>query len=473
VDSVGGNDSNSGTSPQSAWKTIGHVNNSWSMFLKGDDLLFKRGCAFTDATLNIQQGGMAWDPTIIGAYGEGGKPIIECGPNSLRGGVLCITAGLGYINIQDLAIRNVLHSNESGIAIGADRMTDIAISRVDIDNVGNNGIVLFKVNTYVIENCTISNCVNSGIGILGTRTYPITNGIIRNNFVHDIAQNDGITLHIGNTNIDQVGPNHQVSDNVCYNCAEQGLDITSGSHIALLHNESHNNGDSGILVGGCLDVLIDKHLSRDDGSVGIIMGAVQNLRIQNSIIYNASSHQLTIGNCSNIQLYHNTIVHGPNSTGSIIDIEGRASGIAFKNNIVASTQFSKPDRYVRYLGGITYANTRSDFSNNIWWRPDNGASGDDRIFSDTANGPCNFSTWASAYHTESASCFADPRFRLSNPTDFSLKPGSPAIDAGVSLGVETDFEDTKRPQGPFPDRGAYEFNPSSADPGQTSPKRFP
>ena len=461
VDSVGGNDSNSGTSPQTAWKTIGQVNR-WSTLQPGDDVLFKRGCTFTDATLNIRRGGTSSDPMVIGAYGQGAKPIIDCGPRSLRGGVLCITPGLGYINVQDLAIRNILYSNESGIAVGADGLTNITISRVDVDNSGNNGIVLIKVNTYIIENCTISNCVNGGIGIIGTTTYPITNGTIRGNVVHDIAQNDGITLHIGMTVADQVGPNHEVSDNVCYNCREQGLDITSGSHLTLLRNETYNNGDSGILVGGCSDVVIEGHNSHSDGVIGIIIGAVQNLRIQNSIIYNAASRQISIGNCSNVQIYHNTIVYGPNSSGTLIDVEGSASNIAFKNNIVASTQFSQPNRYVRYLGGITYASTKSDFSNNIWWRPDNGMANDDRLFYDSSAGLCDFYAWASANNAESGSYFADPRFNQPASADFSIGPTSAAIDAAVDLGTEADFEGNPRPQGAYPDSGAYEYTVTDA-----------
>ena len=461
LDSVGGNDSNNGTSPQTAWKTIGHVNVSWSTFQPGDDLLLKRGCTFTDATLNIRQGGTPSDPTVIGAYGQGARPIIDCAPRSLRGGVLCITAGLGYIDIQDLDIRNVLYSNESGIAVGADRISNITISRMNVDNSGNNGIVLFKVNTYVIEDSTVSNCVNGGIGIIGTSTYPITNGIIRKNVVHDIALNDGITLHIGMTEADKVGPNHQVSDNVCYNCREQGLDITSGSHLSFLRNETYNNRDSGILVGNCSDVVIEGHNSHSDGVIGIIVGAVQNLRIQNSIIYNASSYQLTIGNCTNIQVYHNTIVHGPNSTGSLINIEGRASGISFKNNIVASIQFSQPNRYVRYLGGITYASTKSDFSNNIWWRPDGGMANDNRVFYDAAVGLCDFYAWAAATN-ESGSYFADPRFTQPASADFSIGPTSAAIDAAMDLAIQADFEGTPRPQGAYPDSGAYEYTVTDA-----------
>jgi hypothetical protein len=42
--------------------------------------------------------------------------------------------------------------------------------------------------------------------------------------------------------------------------------------------------------------------------------------------------------------------------------------------------------------------------------------------------------------------------------DFHLQPGSPAIDAGVSIAVVTrDHDGTRRPQGLSYDIGAFEF----------------
>jgi hypothetical protein len=43
--------------------------------------------------------------------------------------------------------------------------------------------------------------------------------------------------------------------------------------------------------------------------------------------------------------------------------------------------------------------------------------------------------------------------------DYDIQAGSPAIDAGISVGVRTDIEGTPRPQGPGYDIGAYEFTP--------------
>ncbi|MBE9585349.1 right-handed parallel beta-helix repeat-containing protein [Mucilaginibacter sp. JRF] len=68
-----GNDSNTGTSADKAFKTIGRLN---KLVLKpGDVINFKRRDTFK-GQLNIRQSGSATNPICIDAYGEGDKPII-------------------------------------------------------------------------------------------------------------------------------------------------------------------------------------------------------------------------------------------------------------------------------------------------------------------------------------------------------------------------------------------------------------
>lgn len=71
--STSGNDSNSGTSEGSPWKSLSKVN-SFS-FKAGDQILFKRGEHWT-GTITVNASGTSGSPIVYGAYGTGEKPKI-------------------------------------------------------------------------------------------------------------------------------------------------------------------------------------------------------------------------------------------------------------------------------------------------------------------------------------------------------------------------------------------------------------
>ncbi len=68
-----GNDSNLGTSEDSAWRSLDKVNSF--VFSPGDQVLFKRGDSWT-GTLVVKFSGTAGNPIVYGAYGTGATPKI-------------------------------------------------------------------------------------------------------------------------------------------------------------------------------------------------------------------------------------------------------------------------------------------------------------------------------------------------------------------------------------------------------------
>ncbi|MFU8803143.1 MAG: right-handed parallel beta-helix repeat-containing protein [Bradymonadaceae bacterium] len=73
VDSVAGDDSRSGTSPDQPWKTLAKVNDFAPS--PGDQILFKRGGQWS-GTLTISASGTQANPIVYGAYDSGDKPKI-------------------------------------------------------------------------------------------------------------------------------------------------------------------------------------------------------------------------------------------------------------------------------------------------------------------------------------------------------------------------------------------------------------
>ena len=71
--------------------------------------------------------------------------------------------------------------------------------------------------------------------------------------------------------------------------------------------------------------------------------------------------------------------------------------------------------------------------------------------------------------TASNNLTTNPMFTNVGAADFTLQPGSPAVDAGVAIApVSHDFNGAARPVGARPDIGAFEFG-GSADPGPRVP----
>lgn len=74
--SPNGNDSDNGTSPATAWKTIWRVNQSTYSYQPGDRILFERGGTWRGEVI-MGVSGSQGQPITVGAYGTGNLPVIK------------------------------------------------------------------------------------------------------------------------------------------------------------------------------------------------------------------------------------------------------------------------------------------------------------------------------------------------------------------------------------------------------------
>jgi len=98
VDNAAGNDSNSGTSEATAWRTLGKVRNV--TLAAGDRVLFKRGGVWP-GPLTLSNAGTADKPITFSSYGSGALPVIQ-GPGNcvdIQGTRLVVT----QLNVKDCA----------------------------------------------------------------------------------------------------------------------------------------------------------------------------------------------------------------------------------------------------------------------------------------------------------------------------------------------------------------------------------
>lgn len=80
-----GDDNNSGTRPDNAWRTIEKLNASFSLIKPGDNIFFQRGDVFF-GSIRINVSGQKGKPIVFGAYGKGNHPVIT-GFSSIKGWV--------------------------------------------------------------------------------------------------------------------------------------------------------------------------------------------------------------------------------------------------------------------------------------------------------------------------------------------------------------------------------------------------
>ena len=120
VDSADGEDSNAGTNPRQAWKSLRKVNAT--LFLPGDGILLKSGSVWS-GQLWPKGSGAEGRPITLGMYGGGVKPVIQ--GNGLVEDVVLLK-NQEYWEIQNLEITNhgSAPATRRGVHIAVDNYGD-------------------------------------------------------------------------------------------------------------------------------------------------------------------------------------------------------------------------------------------------------------------------------------------------------------------------------------------------------------
>ena len=297
-----------------------------------------------------------------------------------------------------------------------DGRSNIKIIGMTVTNAGGHGMYGGGgVSNITIQNNTVSNSKDGGIFVGDGSNVIIDGNTVTNNnggaSGGDIGQaaNEGVTLFNIKT--------FEIMNNKVFGNHEEGIDVKNGTTDGSIHNNMvyENNGPN-IYIDGASNTKVFSNMAYNakgssKAGIGLAVesgGAASNLEIYNNILYGnpGGGIDMWTGSYSNIKAINNTIAN--NGKGAITG-SGITNSIA-RNNII--------------------------FNNAI------SASG----------------------YTADHNLTTDPGFV--SATDFHLKAGSPAIDAGVSDGAPTtDFAGATRPVGSAIDIGAYEFGGIATNPG--------
>jgi Right handed beta helix region len=486
VDSLHGSDTNAGTSPAAAWKSLKKVNAT--TFLPGDRILLKSGSVWR-GQLWPKGSGAEGKPITVDMYGGGVKPVIECAglaEDAVR------LKNQEYWEIQDLEIAN------TGTTAGARRGVHLALENYgeahhiyirslvihDVngsDKIKHNGGINYTCegdgtpSRFVdlrIENNEIYHVDRSGIFGWSdrwqrTKWYPSLQVAIRGNRLHDIG-GDGIVVvatdgavvehnTVGHANQRSEGYNVAIwpwsADNtvIQYNEAYgtkgqrdgEGFDSDWNSRNTLIqYNYSHDNDGGFLLIcddgnqkpeisAGNTGTIVRYNISVNDRTRGINMaGPVKNSRIYNNTIY--------VGKDRDVGL----LLHW--------DWHGWAKGTYLYNNIF----------YVEGRGDFSYGLSRND-AGAFKTAPGFGMSTDNVFESNVYYGNV-------APPADPHAITTDPRldapgtdgYGFSALAGYQLHPGSPAIGTGKMIQANggKDFGGRKVPSCGKTDRGAWQAN---------------
>lgn len=324
------------------------------------------------------------------------------------------------------------------------------------------------------------NILNNHIGFIGTQGSASAMGlviwhsdmIVRNNDIHDCGRRS-ISYNVYTDN----GRSHPnlTFENVLfeYNYLHNGFhttgfDISHGDSASYPDTFSNFIFRNNFILDNSADDPTDQ--PNDWTSMGLYLwpgsGHFTGFKIHNNILKNIKQKAFAFGGVDHLEIFNN-VIYGMNpNIGTyrpMVSISGDSNDLRFQNNIIHGTvSDDSPDGFmVRcvYLGSGTRVVT--DWDNNIYYQEDESQP----VFRIDALGESyHMSEWldflAATGWDGSSPLPQDPMFVDPTNNDFRLRPGSPAIDAGVSLpGRTSDF--CGNPLDSMPDIGAIEYREST------------
>jgi hypothetical protein len=382
-----GNDGNTGTPVQNAWKTIARVNQQ--MLAPGDTVLFKGGATF-DGTLYLDpvrgDTGTPGNPLKIGSYGTG--------PATINAGTgWGLNAGdVSWIEVSNLNFVGAGDHTNTGNGIwfandldGGAVLHHIYMDHVDVSGFGQHGIMIAAFNgpgfqdggfqdvrvtyaklhdnteagLYIAGDLTTGQVVQDvyvghteaydNPGMLVGRLYKSGNGIVLSGVNGGIVERS-VAHDNGAAGIVSVGIWAAYSNNVTFQ-----YDEAYGQHDASL-----SDGAGFDLDGGVTNSVMQYNYSHDNDGGGYDLVDWQHEgNVNNTVRFNVSENNARNGryggiclfyDVKDVMIYNNTVYSSPTADGlktpSDVYLEyWTGDGALFVNNIFETT------------GGVPLVNT--------------------------------------------------------------------------------------------------------------------
>jgi len=457
--SPSGSDSNTGTSPAKAWRTIDKVNKI--NFEPGDQILFEGGKTFYGTIiLNYNDYGTSAKKIKIGSYGSGNATI---NAQTKSGFVAydCNNIVLGNLNFTG----NGRLKGNTGNGVVFSYCSEISVDNVEISGFQHSGLEIQNTG----KNLSLKNIYSHNNGYAGICISGLTKTALSNVYmgyctaynnpgdptvVDDHSGNGIIVYHATNTMIEYCTASYNGWDMAWTGNGPGGIWVAEVDRAIIQHCISHNNQSSSSfdglgfdLDGGTTNSIIQYCLSYNNFGAGFGLfqySGASDWR-NNTIRYCISENDGNITADGSVYLwngtrdankfqgleFYNNVVYNSNGP-ALTSSDHYNSGFNFRNNIFISKSTS-------VYNGIKGEN----FQGNCWYSS-NGK------FIIGAGPAVDFNQWAQANNQEMyggkiVGMYANPMLvkpgysSITDPTklasvgDYKVKEGSVVTDAGLDL----------------------------------------
>ncbi len=278
------------------FKTLADVQNHLWFVAPGDTILFKRGEVFT-GNLVLLSGGTSTNPILLGAYGNGPKPIflydLANGTSALDRWIIKIdNANYVYVeNIEfdDITMDSTVHNEDAnvGVAVFITQSDHCIVRNITVRNLGEG--VILAGNHCLIENSNMShlrmivntpesngNYADDDFGAASVVITGSHNKIVNNHFEDNWGESYDYTFDGGGIEI--YGSNSD-SNEIMYNTVVEcnGFTEVGGAETAWDNLYAYN------LVINCT-VIGAFHLN------GLFGSDIQRMRIYNNVFIETKEH---------------------------------------------------------------------------------------------------------------------------------------------------------------------------------------
>lgn len=239
IDDTTGSDSNTGLSPESAWRTLDYVNSR--IFLPGDVLRFRRGGQW-HGMLRPQGSGSFQAPITLEAYGEGAAPAIH-GDGSYAAVYL---EGVSFWTVKDLAVTN--HAQERSV---------------------RQGICICGSPTGITQGIRVENCEISDVTGENRRSRDVYESMYWNGGIYvTMPGRSSAEHHLHDIVISGNHIHDVLTSGIRVNQQEDFIVDIHHTHVVVRENRIERTGSDGIIVANCISPLIDGNYCVDAGALG-------------------------------------------------------------------------------------------------------------------------------------------------------------------------------------------------------------